>query len=176
MLVLQHERRNEMSPGPWKEEWNVPRTVQTCCLGPGKFLSPVLISVRRLCRAGPGVPPVIWGQPGTATSRCCSPSKHKAQLGVSGIHAGSAEVSSRGVVEPRSFGKGCLVFQGVLQLEVTPWQAGRLHCSAASRTLEFWAPWWLWQHRHCWRRLGLQEEQSIIATLKHFFYNWLAPL
>lgn len=76
----------------------------------------------------------------------------------------------------KKFWEGCLVFQGVLQLEVIPWEAGRLHCSAASRTFEFWAPWWLWQHRHCWRRLGLQEEQSIIATLKHFFYNWLAPL
>lgn len=49
-------------------------------------------------------------------------------------------MSSKGVVEPRSFGivlEGCLVFQGVLQLEVMPWEAGRLHCSAASRTFEF---------------------------------------
>lgn len=30
----------------------------------------------------------------------------------------------------------------------------RLHCSAASVTFEFWAPWWLWQHRDCWRRAG----------------------
>lgn len=45
-----------------------------------------------------------------------------------------------GVVEPRSFGtvlEGCLVFQGVLQLEVITWEGGRLHCSAASMTFEF---------------------------------------
>lgn len=74
---------------------------------------------------------------------------------------GVSQVSLNGVVEPRSFGKvleGCLVFQGVLQLEVITWEGGRegrrLHCSAASVTFEFWAPWWLWQHRDCWRRAG----------------------
>lgn len=49
-------------------------------------------------------------------------------------------MSSNGVVEPRRFGKvleGCLVFQGVLQLEMIAWEGGRLHCSAASMTFEF---------------------------------------
>lgn len=49
-------------------------------------------------------------------------------------------MSSNGVVEPRRFGnilERCLVLQGVLQLEVIPWEGGRLHCSAASMTFEF---------------------------------------
>lgn len=50
-------------------------------------------------------------------------------------------MSSNDVVEPRRFGnilKGCLVLQGVLQLEVIiSREGGRLHCSAASMTFEF---------------------------------------
>lgn len=71
MSVLQHERRNEMSPGHSRSAvWGLESSP-----------SPVLITLHRLCRAGPqGWRWFIWGHPGTVTSWGFSPSKQKAQL------------------------------------------------------------------------------------------------